>query len=152
MRPTLQPSRCRRQRVALVALLALAAGAAEPPLQYMPLFPEADLAKRHVFAPSQYAGHDFVDGQWQGIIAASDGKTYFSFSSHGPKTNAQFYRYDPKSGKVEHLADVGVWCGYTDSPGKYNAQGKIHSNIYEYRGKLYCTTTSAHRYHSPGCW
>jgi len=129
------------------AMLFLAAGApaAEATkLDFMPLFPEEELAKPHVFSESIYVGHDFVDGQWQGIIAASDGRTYFSFSSHGPETNAQFYCYDPRVGKVEHLADVGVWCGYADSPGKYNVQGKIHSNIYEYEGKLYCSTTSAH--------
>jgi hypothetical protein len=110
----------------------------------MPLFPEEELSGPHVFGPSLYVGDDFVDGQWQGIIAASDGRTYFSFSSHGPQTNAQFYRYDPAAGRVEHLIDVGVWCGYGDSPGSYNAQGKIHSNMYEYKGKLYCSTTSAH--------
>jgi len=130
----------------LTSLLGLFPGPAQPEqeLDYMPLFPEEGLKKAHAFARSHFAGHDFVDGQWQGIIAASDGKTYFSFSSHSPKHNAQFYRYDPKTDKVEHLIDVGVWCGYKDSPGKWNAQGKIHSNIYEHKGKLYCTTTSAH--------
>jgi len=137
----------RSARVAVAAgtcLLVCGMAGAEDKLNYMPLFPEEELRKPHVLAASQYVGDDFVDGQWEGIIAASDGRTYFSFSSHGPATNAQFYRYDPKTGKIERLIDVGVWCGYKDSPGKYNAQGKIHSNIYEYKGKLYCTTTSAH--------
>ena len=113
-------------------------------LGYMPLFTAEETVQRHVRAASLTLPQDFVDGQWQGIIAASDGRTYFGVSSHGPDNNAQFYRYDPKTGRVEHLADVGVWCGETDSPGKRNAQGKIHSNIYEYKGKLYCTTTSGH--------
>lgn len=135
-----------KDRPLLACLLVAAAGAnaAEPQLGYMPLFPEEELAKPHVLARSHFVGHDFVDGQWQGIIAASDGRTYFSVSSHGPRTNAQFYRYDPAADAVEHLADVGVWCGYADSPGRYNAQGKIHSNLYEHQGRLYGTTTSAH--------
>lgn len=111
---------------------------------YMDRFSEAEAREPHVWAPSIAMPHDFVDGQWQGIIAASDGNTYFSFSSHSPHHNAQFYRYKPSAGEVEHLIDVGRWCGETESIGKWNTQGKIHSNIYEHKGKLYCTTTSAH--------
>ncbi len=125
---------------AVALVMPLAAG----DLGYMPKFSPDEYAEAHVRAASHTLPHDFVDGQWQGIIVASDGQTYFSVSCHGPDNNAQFYRYDPKAGKIEHLADVGVWCGETDSPGKYNAQGKIHSNMYEYKGKLYGTTTSAH--------
>ena len=121
---------------------ALLAPAGE--LGYMTTFSADEYARAHVRAGSRTLPQDFVDGQWQGTIAASDGRTYFSVSCHGPDNNAQFYRYDPKTGKVKHLADVGVWCGYADSPGKWNSQGKIHSNIYEHQGKLYCTTTSAH--------
>jgi len=113
-------------------------------LKYMSLFTDAEAARPHVEAPSIAVPHDFVDGQWEGIIAASDGKTYFSVSSHSPTRNAQFYRYDPAVGKVEPLIDVGKWCGETDSIGKRNTQGKIHSMIYEADGKLYCSTTSAH--------
>lgn len=128
--------------VSLFSLAAALASAAE--LNYMPTFTKQEFAQAHVRASSRTLPQDFVDGQWEGIIAASDGRTYFSVSCHGPDNNAQFYRYDPKTGRVEHLADVGVWCGYADSPGKRNMQGKIHSNIFEYKGKLYCTTTSAH--------
>ena len=126
----------------VLAIGATVGGAAE--LDYMKLFTDEEKKEAHVVADSIPAPHDFVDGQWQGIIADSDGQTYFSVSSHSPRHNAQFYRYDPENDEVEHLIDVGVWCGYEDSPGKYNAQGKIHSNIYEHEGKLYCTSTSAH--------
>jgi len=126
----------------LFSLAAACAGAGE--LTYMPLFGAGEAAGCHVQAKSHALPQDFVDGQWQGIIAASDGNTYFGVSCHGPDNNAQFYRYDPRTDNVKHVADVGVWCGYTDSPGRYNAQGKIHSNIFEHKGKLYCTTTSAH--------
>ena len=134
----------RRVLAAIIAtLLGLSAGRAAE-LDYMKLFTAEEKEKAHVAAQSHALPQDFVDGQWQGIIAASDGRTYFSVSSHSPKHNAQFYRYDAEKDAVEHLIDVGVWCGYEDSPGNYNAQGKIHSNIFEHEGRLYCTTTSAH--------
>jgi len=129
--------------VLLLLLGSLALGAQA--LDYMKLFTDEERHRPHVLATSREVQHDFVDGQWEGIIAASDGKTYFSFSSHGPATNAQFYRYDPKADKVEHLIDVGAWCGEAKDVGTYNTQGKIHSTIYEAGGKLYCSTCPAHR-------
>jgi len=134
-----------RRLAAALALAALACGTAHAlELKYMPLFTDEELRQPHVNAPSQAVPHDFVDGQWQGIIAASDGRTYFGVSSHSPDRNAQFYRYHPATGKVEHLIDVGEWCGDGKLVGRRNTQGKIHSNIYEADGKLYCSTTSAH--------
>jgi len=127
-----------------IAILFSAALVGAADLQFMPTFTAEEYVDAHVQASSHKMPQDFVDGQWEGIIAASDGRTYFGVACHGPNNNAQFYSYDPKTSSVKHLADVGVWCGETDSPGKRNTQGKIHSNIYEYQGKLYCTTTSAH--------
>jgi hypothetical protein len=134
-----------RSNSLLVVLMAFswsAVGAAE--LSYMPLFTAGEYAGAHVRATSHKMPQDFVDGQWQGIVAASDGRTYFGVSCHGPDNNAQFYCYDPKTDRVKHLADVGAWCGETNALGRTNTQGKIHSNIFEYKGKLYCTTTSGH--------
>jgi hypothetical protein len=111
----------------------------------MRLFSAAEKARPHVRARSRSLPHDFVDGQWEGIIAASDGKTYFSVSSHSPDRNAQFYAYDPAADRVEHLIDVGAWCGDEKLVGTVNTQGKIHSQIYEVDGVLYCASTSAHR-------
>ncbi len=128
----------------LLAGLASLSLTAQVEKKFMPLFPEAELKKPHVFADSYTVPDDFVDGQWQGIIAASNGRTYFSVSSHSADHNAQFYCYDPKLDKVVHLIDVGKWCGETDSIGKINTQGKIHSEIFEVDAKLYCTTTAGH--------
>lgn len=141
-----------RRRVALACVLATLALArsvgAQPKIGYMPTMRDTERGQTHVAAPSLPMPHDFVDGQWQGIITASDGNTYFSVSSHSPTHNAQFYRYLPGKGgslgRVEHLLDVGRWCGETDSVGKSNTQGKIHSEIYEAGGRLYMSTTSAH--------
>jgi hypothetical protein len=127
----------------VVSLLARVCLADE--LKYMKLFTDEEAQKAHVLARSRTLPQDFVDGQWEGIIAASDGKTYFSVSSHGPNTNAQFYSYDPKTDKVAHLIDVGAWCGEKDDIGKFNTQGKIHSQIFEVDGKLYCSSCPADR-------
>jgi len=130
----------------LAACVSVAAGArAADKLDYMKTFTDEERHKPHVEAHSLPVPHDFVDGQWEGIIAAGDGKTYFSFSSHGPETNAQFYCYDPDTDALRHLIDVGEWCGEGDEVGKHNTQGKIHSQIYEIDGKLYCSTCPAHR-------
>ncbi len=118
--------------------------AAQAPLNYLPPFTTAEYCARHVQANSYPVPKDFVDGQWHGIVAASDGKTYFSVSSHSPDHSGQFYRFDPARGRVEQLIDLAAWCGQPESVGKWNAQGKIHSQIFEIDGKLYATTTPAH--------
>jgi hypothetical protein len=106
---------------------------------------EEELAGAHVTCRSHTMPHDFVDGQWEGIIAAGDGNTYFSVSSHSARHNAQFYRYVAGENEVEHLINVAEWCGQGQYAGKHNVQGKIHSQIFEVDGKLYCTSTTAHR-------
>jgi hypothetical protein len=126
--------------VAVTGTIALA-GAAERKFRFMDTFSDAERAAPHVQAQSRTVTQPFLDGQWQGAIAASDGKTYFGLSCHSDKNNAQFYSYDPKTDKVRHIIDVGAWCGETDSIGKTNTQGKIHSNIYEHAGKLYMSST-----------
>ncbi len=98
---------CGLMAVACAVALSVACAAAGD-LGYMSRFTEAEAAQPHVRAVSYTLPHDFVDGQWQGIIAASDGKTYFSVSSHAPDQNAQFYRYDPATDAIGHLADVAV--------------------------------------------
>jgi hypothetical protein len=104
-------------------------------------FSDKERETPYVQARSLAMPQRFLDGQWQGIVAASDGKTYFGFSAHSDHDNAQFYSYDPASDTVKHIIDVGAWCGETGSVGKLNTQGKIHSNIYEAEGKLYMSST-----------
>lgn len=112
--------------------------------QFCDVFTDAERAKPYVQATSYGIPKDFVDGQWQGICAAADGKTYFGVSCHSTTRNAQFYRFDPKAGTVEHIIDLGRWCGETDTVGKVNTQGKIHSEMFEANGVIYCSSTSAH--------
>ena len=87
------------------------------------------------------AEYPYLDGQWHGIITASDGRTYFAVASHEKGHHTQFFVFDPKLKKVTHLADLGEVCGETNS-GR-TAQGKIHSQISEHKGRLYFTTLHA---------
>ncbi len=79
------------------------------------------------------------DGQWQGIMAASDGACYFGSSTHSYRHGAGFFRFEPLSRQLTVLAeDMTVVCGedLTQTP----PQGKIHSPIVEADGWLYFTT------------
>ena len=85
--------------------------------------------------------YPFLDGSWYGIVAASDGNTYFAVCTHSPDHHAQFFRYDPKKRRVEHVADIGRACG--ESGKGLTPQGKVHTPIFEYKQKLYMATLQA---------
>jgi len=131
--------------VLFAGVLSFAMAAEGRETGYMKLFTAEEAAGPHVQARSRELPKTRVDGQWEGIVAAGDGKTYFAASCHSKTDNGQFFCYDPKTDKVSHIIDVGAWCGQpADTLGKQNTQGKIHSQIFEADGKLYCSTTSAH--------
>jgi len=78
------------------------------------------------------------DGQWQGIVAASDGCCYFASSTHSSRHGAGFFRFDPVSGRLTVLAeDMTLVCG---EDLRTSRQGKIHSPIVEHDGWLYFAT------------
>jgi hypothetical protein len=83
--------------------------------------------------------HREYDGQWQGIIAASDGKCYFGSSTHSPRHGVGFFRFDPRTKDLTMLVeDMTKVCGedLSETP----PQGKIHSPVVECDGWLYFTT------------
>ncbi len=81
----------------------------------------------------------YYDGQWQGIIAASDGACYFGTSCHSLKHGGGFFRFDPVTNQYDVIAK-----DWTDVVGedinKNTPQGKCHSPIIEYDGSLYLST------------
>jgi len=83
------------------------------------------------------------DGQWQGIMVASDGNCYFGSSTHSKSHGAGFHKFDPRTYEVTMLSDdMTDVCGESDIPG-HPQQGKIHSDIQECDGWLYfCTHLS----------
>ncbi len=81
----------------------------------------------------------YFDGQWQGMIAASDGSCYFGSSTHSPLHGSSFFKYEPETKKLTMLAeDMTKICG--EDLRKTPPQGKIHSPIVELGGWLYFTT------------
>jgi hypothetical protein len=79
------------------------------------------------------------DGQWQGIMTASDGACYFGSSTHSYRHGAGFFRFDPLSKQLTILTkDMTAVCG--EDLTKTPSQGKIHSPIVEFDGWLYFTT------------
>ena len=79
------------------------------------------------------------DGQWQGIVVASDGNCYFGSSTHSYRQGAGFFRFDPRNRELTTLArDMTAVCG--EDLTKTPSQGKIHSPIVEHDGWLYFTT------------
>jgi hypothetical protein len=90
-----------------------------------------------------------LDGQWQGVHLASDGRVYFFGGSHSAGVSAPFFRFDPKKNAVEMLAlDMTRVCG--EDPAKTPTQGKVHSDILEHRGWLYFGTHLS-EYTPKGC-
>lgn len=80
-----------------------------------------------------------IDGSWQGITVASDGRCYFGASTHAPHRGVSLLRFDPQTEALAVLAeDLTVVAGY--DPAKTVPQGKIHSPIVEADGWLYFTT------------
>jgi len=82
----------------------------------------------------------YYDGQWQGIIAASDGACYFGTSSHTLVHGGGFFRFDPRTEQFDVLVeDWSLLAGYTPSA-EQTPQGKCHSPIVEVDGTLYLST------------
>jgi len=81
----------------------------------------------------------YFDGQWQGMIAASDGACYFGSSTHSPLHGSSFFKFEPGADRLTVLAeDMTKVCG--EDLSKTPPQGKIHSPIVEHAGWLYFTT------------
>lgn len=78
------------------------------------------------------------DGQWQGITVASNGKCYFSSSTHSASHGAGFHSFNPETEEYKLLAeDMTTVCGESNT---LSQQGKIHSPIIEHSGWLYFNT------------
>ncbi len=124
------PRACASLAVALCA--ALGAVAAEEPTQPAP--------RRVRLTNHALNSHiRLLDGQWQGMIAASDGNVYVGGGSHNPNLGAAFFRYEPRAGMLRLLVEnITTVCG--EDPSRTPPQGKIHSPIVEHEGWLYFGT------------
>lgn len=94
--------------------------------------------KKQLTAQHYYSGFPLAHDTYNTITTASDGRVYYCLSSQSIDIGGQYYVYDPKTDKIEHLGDITEICGEADS--KAIPQGKSHSNFYESQGKLYVST------------
>lgn len=97
------------------------------------------MAMRVIFNETLNHRVRMLDGQWQGVRLATDGRVYFFGGSHSAGVSAPFFRYDPKANAVSLLAlDLTRVCG--EDASRTPTQGKVHSDILEHRGWLYFGT------------
>ncbi|MEO7650977.1 MAG: hypothetical protein ABIZ80_10960 [Bryobacteraceae bacterium] len=77
-------------------------------------------------------GHD----TYNGMAAASDGAIYYVLCAESCEAGGQMYRYDPASGRLDHVGDLTHACGETGCV----SQSKSHVNFVEADGKLWFAT------------
>jgi hypothetical protein len=105
-------------------LLAAALGGQSPP-------------KYALVETREFPGNHRDSAMFSGLYAARDGTVYIGTSIHGG--SAQFYRYDPRTGRVEHIAGMGEFLGQTGRG--VRVAGKIHTRFVEDRqGRIYFAT------------
>ncbi len=84
------------------------------------------------------ANFTYGDSNYNGIIQASDGNVYYVICSHNKKSGAHWFKYDPRTGKVETVADLTEIVG--EDRTKTINQGKVHCDLYEVNGKIWFGT------------
>lgn len=78
------------------------------------------------------------DSNYHAVVHASDGFVYYAICTHNPDRHVNLFQYDPKMGTVRTVADIGKVLGEDGT--KAIPQGKIHSDLFEYGGKLWFGT------------
>ena len=85
----------------------------------------------------EFPGNHRDSAMFSGLYAARDGTVYIGTSIHGG--SAQFYRYDPRTDRVEHIAGMAEFLGQTGRG--VRVAGKIHTRFVEDRqGRIYFAT------------
>ncbi|MHB9028188.1 MAG: NHL repeat-containing protein [Candidatus Latescibacterota bacterium] len=78
------------------------------------------------------------DSNYHAIVHASDGFVYYAICTHNRDRHVNLFRYDPKTGEVRTVADIGKTLGEDGT--KNIPQGKVHCDIFEHDGKLWFGT------------
>jgi len=84
------------------------------------------------------SGFALADSNFYSLNLASDGRLYYTLSSHNIDTHGRVYRYDPAADKVERVCILGEVAGEVGL--KALPQGKSHSPFFERNGILYFAT------------
>ncbi len=82
----------------------------------------------------------FLEGDcnYHSLTAASDGKLYFSVSTHQEESSARIFQFDPESEKTKQVGDLEDILGTQID--RETPHGKIHSGLIEHEGYLYFAT------------
>lgn len=122
---------------------------AEQPAKVMKKsIPLRDVAKQ---IRCQFFQPDFTigDSNYHSLVAASDGKLYFSIDTHNADYACRFYSFDPKSEEISLIAELDAPLG--EDATREISQGKVHVPFFENEGKLYFSThTSFYQDGLPG--
>ncbi len=89
-------------------------------------------------AESYDSGFKWAHDTYNGMGTGSDGKIYYVLCTTKYDVAGQMYCFDPATKRIKHLGDLTEACG--EKGINAIAQGKIHNNFVEYRGKLYFST------------
>ncbi|RLD64870.1 MAG: hypothetical protein DRI98_15215 [Bacteroidetes bacterium] len=81
-------------------------------------------------------------GNYNGIHYASNGLVYYFFCTGHLDYGAQMYSYNPDTDETKFIADLAEVCNEKDK--KTIPQGKMHTCIFEYKGKMYFGTHTDH--------
>jgi hypothetical protein len=75
---------------------------------------------------------------YNSITTGKNGKIYYILSTESVSTGAHFYVYDPRTDKIQFIAELTEACG--EKPLNAIPQGKSHVNFFEKNGTLYFAT------------
>ncbi|MFC1677545.1 hypothetical protein ACFL3G_10855 [Planctomycetota bacterium] len=87
---------------------------------------------------------EFVRGDcsYTALIAASNGKIYFSIGTHNTDYASRFYSFDPKTNKITEIARMDEVLG--EDIQKQYSHGKIHTRMFEHKGRIWFATHTAY--------
>ncbi len=91
-----------------------------------------------LIAETYDSGFKLAHDTYNGMGAPSDGKIYYVLSAQPYNVAGQMYCFDPATKKIRHICDLTEACG--EKGMKAVAQGKIHCNFVECKGRLYFAT------------
>lgn len=120
----------------LAGAVPLAAGCAPSLASLAPGVAVAEAPSAPLAAEVYHTGWAEGDCAYHAVTVGSDGKIYFSVSSHVPGQSAHVFVFDPAARKVKPLWQADRTL---PAPGAVT-QGKIHSPLAEWSGELLLAT------------
>ncbi len=82
------------------------------------------------------------DCSYTGLIAASNGRVYFSVGTHNTDYASRFYSFDQKKKKITLIAKMDEALG--EDIEKQYSHGKIHTRMFEHKGKIWFAVHTAY--------